>query len=173
MEMTAAVVGPAHGLHGEVTLDVRTDDPARLAPGEVLTTDSTRFPSLTVEGVRPHKGRVLATFAEVLTREDAEALRGAALLVEERVEEDAWYPHELEGLRALTPGGEVLGTVTGLQPGAAQDLLLVDTGRRRVMVPFVEALVPDVDIEAGTVTIDAPPGLFDDDTVDAGDREHH
>lgn len=170
MEMTAAVVGPAHGLHGEVTLDVRTDDPDRLAPGEVLTTDSRRFPTLTVLGLRPHKGRTLATFEEVATREDAEELRGAALLVEERAEDDAWYPHELRGLRALTPAGEVLGTVTGLQPGAAQDLLLVDTGGRTVMVPFVRALVPSVDVAAGSVTVDAPPGLFDDDAVEAGDR---
>lgn len=170
MEMTAAVVGPAHGLRGEVTLDVRTDDPTRLTPGQVLSTDSQRFPTLTVETVRPHKGRTLATFEEVLTREDAEALRGATLLVEARDEDDAWYPHQLEGLLALSPTGERLGTVTGLQPGAAQDLLLVDTDRGTVMVPFVHALVPEVDVEGGTITVDAPPGLFDDDSVDAGDR---
>lgn len=170
MEMTAAVVGPAHGLRGEVTLDVRTDDPDRLAPGEVLDTDSQSFPTLTIESVRAHKGRLLVSFEEVTTREDAEALRGATLLVEPLDEDDAWYPHQLAGLAALAPTDEELGTVTGLQPGVAQDLLLVATPRGTVMVPFVHALVPEVDIDAGTLTIDAPPGLFDGNSVDAGDR---
>lgn len=170
MRLTAAVVGHAHGLRGEVTLDVRTDDPGRLRPASVLDTDSAQFPRLTVAGVRRHQGHLLASFDEVASREDAESLRGARLLVEESAEEDAWYPHELEGLRALTPTGRDLGVVVGLQPGPAQDLLLVRHGGRTVMVPFVRELVPEVDTRSGTVTIDAPPGLFDPgEAVDAGD----
>ena len=91
------------------------------------------------------------------------------LLVEEHEEEDAWYPHQLKGLKALTPKGEELGTVSGVRFGSAQDLLLVRTPEGTVMVPFVAQIVPEVDLESGVVTIDAPPGLFDDDVVDTGE----
>ena len=168
MQLTAAIVGPAHGLRGEVILDVRSDDPDVLAPGACLEVAG-RDLALTVRAVRTHKDRVLASFEECTSREDAEALRGARLLVEEHEEEDAWYPHQLTGLEARTPAGEVLGTVSGLTPGAAQDLLLVATPNGRVMGPFVSALVPTVDVEGGLVVIDAPPGLFDDQAVSERD----
>ncbi len=168
MQLTAAIVGPAHGLRGEVILDVRSDDPEVLAPGASLEIAG-RGAALTVRSVRVHKDRVLASFEECASREDAEALRGARLLVEEHEEEDAWYPHQLKGLAARTPGGEDLGTVTGLTPGAAQDLLLVKTPVGTVMVPFVTQLVPTVDVEGGVVIIDAPPGLFDDQAVSERD----
>lgn len=171
MQLTAAVVGAPHGLRGEVYLDVRTDDPERLAPGCVLDTDSRDFPHLTVESLRGHRGRVMATFAEVGDRSGAEALRGTVLLVEEEPEEDAWYPHELVGLEARTPTGDVLGEVVALRSGTAQDLLVVRHEGRHVMVPFVHEIVPVVDVEDGSVTIDAPPGLFDEaEAIDAGDR---
>ena len=168
MQLTAAIVGPAHGLRGEVILDVRSDDPEVLAPGASLEIAG-RGAALTVRSVRVDKERVLASFEECASREDAEALRGARLLVEEHEEEDAWYPHQLKGLAARTPGGEDLGTVTGLTPGAAQDLLLVKTPAGTVMVPFVTQLVPTVDVEGGVVIIDAPPGLFDDQAVSERD----
>ena len=168
MQLTAAIVGPAHGLRGEVILDVRSDDPEVLAPGASLEIAG-RGAALTVRSVRVHMDRVLASFEECASREDAEALRGARLLVEEHEEEDAWYPHQLKGLAARTPGGEDLGTVTGLTPGAAQDLLLVKTPAGTVMVPFVTQLVPTVDVEGGVVIIDAPPGLFDDQAVSERD----
>ena len=173
MKMTAAKIGPAHGLRGEVVLDVRSDDPSVIAPGCVLELDDGTGRTLTVESTRTHKDRVLAFFAELERREDAEAVRGLALLVEAHDEEDAWYPHQLKGLSARTPHGEELGTVIGLQSGAAQDLVLVRTATGTVMVPFVRQIVPDVDIDAGTMTIDAPPGLFDDDAVIADDRGTH
>ena len=88
MRLTAAIIGPAHGLRGEAIVDVRSDDPAVLAPGsrlEVAGGDRV----LTVRGLRVHKDRVLASFEECASREEAEALRGARLLVEEHPEEDA------------------------------------------------------------------------------------
>lgn len=169
MELTAAIIGPAHGLRGEVLLDVRTDDAELIMPGNQFDTTSCDFPVLTLVGVRTHKERTLAIFDEILTREDAEAARGTRLLVEERDEEDAWYPHQLKGLAARTPEGESLGTVSGIQPGAAQDLLLVRYEGRTVMVPFVHQIVTEVNVEDGYVTIDAPGGLFDDDSVSERD----
>ena len=169
MQLTAAIIGPAHGLRGEVILDVRSDDPGVVAPGMRLDVEGTSR-VLTVRAVRVHKERVLASFEECESREDAERLRGARLLVEEHPEEDAWYPHQPKGLTARTPAGDVLGTVSGLRPGAAQDLLLVDTPAATVMVPFVSALVPTVDVDGGVVVIDPPPGLFDDHGDDEGNN---
>ena len=98
MQLTAAIVGPAHGLRGEVIVDVRSDDPEVLAPGSRLDIAGDQR-TLTVHSVRVHKDRVLASFEECSTREEAEALRGARLLVDAHPEEDAWYPHELKGDR--------------------------------------------------------------------------
>ena len=169
MNLTAAIIGPAHGLRGEVLLDIRTDNADLVTPGASFDTDSSDFPVLTVLGLRQHKGRTLAIFDEIVSREDAEAARGTTLLTEEYEEENAWYPHQLVGLLAQTPEGQPLGEVTGLQSGSAQDLLLVRYEGRTVMVPFVHQLVPVVDIEAGIVVVDPPGGLFDDDFVSARD----
>ncbi len=165
MELRAAIVGPAHGLRGEVVLEVRTDSPQRLSPGSRVRTSDPDRPTLTIRSLRTQKSRVYASFQEVATREDAEALRGLELLVEAVEEEDAWYPHQLAGLRAVTPQGADLGKVTGVQTGGAQDLLLVLQGDHEVMVPFVQQLVPVVDVDGGRVVIDAPQGLFDEDPV--------
>lgn len=170
MKMTAGIIGPAHGLRGEVIVEIRSDDPGIWNPGSAIHADTRPPRELTVSRTRVHKDRVLVSFVEVASREEAEALRGAALLVDAHDEEDAWYPHQLEGCTALAVSGEVLGTVAGLRFGAAQDLLVVSTDRGTVLVPFVHALVPDVDVDAATVTIDAPPGLFDDAYIDADDR---
>ncbi len=171
MRVRAAIVGPARGLRGEVVLDVRTDDPDRLAPGSRLRTDSSATPEVTIASARQHNARLLVTFEEASTREEAEALRGAELLVDEVEEADAWYPHQLVGLSAQTPDGDALGTVIGLRNGTAQDLLLVRTPGGTVMVPFVEQLVPEVDVEGGIVVVDAPAGLFNDDDLVAEDEE--
>lgn len=161
MQLTAAIVGPAHGLRGEVILDVRSDDPGVVAPGARFDVAGSAR-TVTIRGLRVHRERVLALFEECASREEAEALRGARLLVDEHLEEDAWYAHELKGLAARTPGGGELGILVDLIPGAAQDLIVVAAPNGHVMVPFVNALVPTVDIEGGFVIIDAPPGLFDD-----------
>ncbi|WP_026460132.1 ribosome maturation factor RimM [Schaalia suimastitidis] len=169
MQMTAALIGPAHGLRGEAILDVRTDDADLLRIGAILDTDSRTHPRLTIANLRTHKDRVLVVFDEVHDRETIETLRGTALLVDEHEEVDAWYPHQLKGLRAQDPDGNTLGTVTGLHVGAAQDLLLVKAPSGTVMVPFVTQLVPTVNVDGGYVVIDAPGGLFDDDVIDGAD----
>lgn len=155
--MVAAVVGAARGLRGEVGLDVRTDRPDKVfEPGRVLTTDSKEFPELTVESWSTQQGRFLAFFAEVASREDADALRGTSLLTPPSAEEDAWYPDELRGLAAVDTLGNPLGTVKTLRLGSAQDLLVVEYEGRDVMVPFVTELVPQVLPAEGKVVIDPP-----------------
>ncbi|WP_265523239.1 ribosome maturation factor RimM [Oerskovia flava] len=164
MQLTVARIGRAHGLKGEVALDVRTDDPdTRLATGSVLRTEPAEAGPLTVARVRVHQGRYLVTFAEVTGRDRAEELRGTTLVVDADVsdEEDAWYPHELAGLRAELLDGTVVGEVEGLEHLPAHDVLVVrETGGVRSLVPFVREIVPVVDVPGGRVVLDPPGGLL-------------
>jgi 16S rRNA processing protein RimM len=164
MDLVVARIGRAHGLRGELGLDVRTDVPhERFAVGAVLTTDPADAGPMTVTGARTHQGKWIVGFAEVADRSAAEALRGVALVVEEDVsdEEDAWYPHELAGLRAELADGTVVGEVVGLEHLPAQDALVVrETGGERTLVPFVREIVPEVDVAGGRVVLTPPGGLL-------------
>jgi 16S rRNA processing protein RimM len=171
LDVTVAAIGKAHGLRGEVSLLLRTDQPEeRLLTG---TAFDARTPQgdrvLTIASTRIQQGRWYARFEEVTDRTDAESLRGTELSLavdpETEAEEDpdAWYPSELKGLAVRHVDGRELGTVIDLEHYPAQDLLIVRAADgRRVMLPFVEELVPEVDVEAGTVLADPPGGLFED-----------
>ncbi len=170
MLLTVARIGRAHGLRGELALDLRTDDPeARLAVGTVLPTEPADRGPLTVAGTRVAQGRWYVTFAEVPDRTAAEALRGVELVVEadeDGGDEDAWYPHELAGLRAEHVDGRVLGEVVGLEHLPAQDaLVLREPDGTRTLVPFVRAIVPVVDVPGGRVVLDPPGGLLASDAA--------
>ncbi|MEG3614947.1 ribosome maturation factor RimM [Isoptericola haloaureus] len=169
MELVVARVGRAHGLRGEVALEMRTDVPEeRFTVGAVLATEPAAAGPLTVESTRVHQGRWLVRFAETADRTAAEALRGTELLVdvEESDEEDAWYPHELTGLRAELVDGTVVGEVAGLEHLPAHDALVVrEDGGARTLVPFVHAIVPTVDVAGGRVVLDPPGGLLARDQV--------
>ena len=164
MELTVARIGRAHGLRGEVRLDLRTDDPAaRLQAGVRLTTVPSSAGPLTLDAVRVLNGAWYVRFTEAADRTAVEALRGVELVVDADVsdEEDAWYSHELAGLRAELADGTVVGTVEGLDPSPAHDLLVVrETGGERTLVPFVRAIVPVVDVPGGRVVLDPPGGLL-------------
>lgn len=173
MLLTVARIGRAHGLRGEVALDVRTDDPAaRLAAGVVLATEPADRGPLTIARTREQQGRWYVTFAEAADRTAAEALRGVELVVDADADdagdddEDAWYPHELAGLRAEHVDGRVLGEVVGLEHLPAQDaLVLREPDGARTLVPFVRAIVPVVDVPGGRVVLDPPGGLLASDAA--------
>ncbi|MDM8083562.1 ribosome maturation factor RimM [Cellulomonas cellasea] len=169
MQLTVARIGRALGLRGEVVLDVRTDTPEeRLAVGAVLQTVPASAGPLTVERARSQAGRWTVAFAQVHDREAAEALRGVELVVEEDEsdEEDAWYPHELAGLRAEHVDGRVLGEIVGLEHLPAHDaLLLREPSGARTLIPFVRAIVPVVDVAGGRVVLDPPGGLLASDAA--------
>ncbi len=164
MLLTVARVGRAHGLRGEVGLDVRTDDPEdRLAVGTVLQTEPADRGPLTVQQVRVQHDRWFVTFAEASDRTAAESLRGVVLVVDadEDSDEDAWYPHQLTGLRAEHVDGRLLGEVVGLEHLPAHDMLMVrEPDGVRTLVPFVRAIVPVVDVPGGRVVLDPPGGLM-------------
>ena len=177
-------IGKPHGLRGEVTVDVRTDEPERrFARGTTLRAEpppgsASSLRTMTVAASRRHQSVLLVTFEELTDRGGAEAARGivlhASIPADASPEDsDEYYDHQLVGLAAYDEGGTPLGRVAGLVHGGAQDLLRIATpDHREALVPFVKALVPEVDVAGGRVVIADRPGLvtpFPEDTVDAGD----
>jgi 16S rRNA processing protein RimM len=172
-ESSTVVVGrvaKAHGIGGELAVDIRTDEPdQRFATDAVVRAklrDGTHRP-LTVVTARPHADRLLVRFAEVLTRDVAETLRGALLLVDiaelpPSEDPDEFYPHELEGLAAELSDGTRIGVVREIIHGPGGDLLVLDLAGREVLVPFVRAIVPEVNVAEKRVVLDPPEGLLDE-----------
>jgi 16S rRNA processing protein RimM len=173
LEVVVARVGRPHGVRGELSLEVRTDEPERrFAEGKVLRTlrpgggPVPPIGQLTVTATRWHQDRLLATFAEVTDRTDAEPLRG--LLLTATVEPDdspdddeEFYDHQLVGLSVVTTTGDEAGTVADVLHSGGQDLLVVDRGDgSEALVPFVSALVPEVDLTARRVVVADRPGLL-------------
>ncbi len=168
MLLVVGRVGRAHGLRGEVLVDVRTDSPElRLAPGAVLATDPGAAGPLTVAAGRVHSGRLLLHFSGVADRTAAEALRGVLLLAEVDPdvlpeEDDEWFDHQLVGLDAVRADGEVVGEVREVLHLPGHDVLAVSRpDGSEVLVPFVSEFVPEVDLAGGRLVITPPPGLLD------------
>lgn len=162
----------AHGLKGALKLELFTDDPGRrFVPGAVFTLQvptSSPWHGKTLELVelRMYNQHPVGFFKDVPDREAAETLVKAILWIdqdadEQSTEEDAWYDHQLVGLSVVRDGVEV-GKIARLDHLPAQDLLIVTTSSGEVMVPFVKAIVPSVDVKAGIVTVTPPVGLFEE-----------
>lgn len=161
-----ARIGKPHGLRGEVTVQVHTDDPQdRFVPGVTFETDNGGRAPLLLQTVRVHQGVYLLGFDGVPDRTAAEALRGTRLVgpVDEEVEEvEGWYEEELLGFAVVLPDGTRVGEVSALHTRAAQDLLAVALdGGGEALVPFVEEIVPEVDEDTRTVLVRPPAGLLD------------
>ncbi|HLU44045.1 MAG TPA: ribosome maturation factor RimM [Natronosporangium sp.] len=179
MLLTVGQVVRPHGIRGEVVVEVTTDEPEqRFAPGATLLTEppgpppadpaAWRVPpTLTVVAARPHQGRLLVEFDGIADRNLAEALRGVRLQVDSETlaspeDPDEFRDHQLIGLTAVTPTGEQLGSIARIEHGAANDLLvLARPDGRTALVPFVRAIVPEVDVAGGRIVVDPPPGLLD------------
>jgi 16S rRNA processing protein RimM len=168
VQLVVGRVGRPHGLLGEVSVEVRTDDPdTRFAAGTVLVTDPAERGPLTVETSHWHSGRLLVAFAGVSDREGAEALRDTLLVVDSAelpalADPDEFYDHQIVGLRAVLPTGEMLGTVHEVVHAPAGDLLAIRRpDRAEALVPFVAEMVPTVDLAAGRVVVDPPEGLLE------------
>ncbi len=168
MRLIVGRVARAHGVGGEVAVDVRTDDPeGRFATGQVLDTDPAERGPLTVEATRWHSGRLLVRFAHVADRTAAETLRGTLLVADsatsaEPADDDEFWDHDLVGLRAVTATGADLGVVAEVLHPPGPPLLSVrrpDGGE--LLVPFVRAIVPTVDVSAGRLVVTPPDGLLE------------
>ena len=200
MQLVVGRVTRPHGIRGEVSVEVRTDEPdRRFAVGRVLATDPVAAGPLTVESVRWHSGRLLVRFAGVADRNRAEDLRGIWLTLDSAEagptgDPDEFHDHELIGLAVVTTAGEPVGRVTDVRH-FGQDLLVIEPGPAgsspwsqagpaqagrgpggpalaasgpargatdgELLVPFVAALVTEVDVAAGRLVIDPPPGLLE------------
>lgn len=173
IEVVVGRIGKPHGIRGEVTIDVRTDEPERrFAVGTTLRATPPsgavapgRPATLTVRSARRHRAAWLVTFDEVADRTAAERLRGTVLRAGIAADDtpddpDEYYDHQLVGLRVEDTDGAHLGEVTAVLHGAAQDLLSVRTpDGRDALVPFVRALVPEVDPAGGRLVVADRPGL--------------
>ncbi|HKB31152.1 MAG TPA: ribosome maturation factor RimM [Streptosporangiaceae bacterium] len=193
MLLVVGRVGRPHGIRGEVAVDVRTDDPdQRFASGCVLATQPEALGPLTVTNARPHAGGLIVSFSGVTDRDAAEQLRGAWLVIDSADvpvpdDPDEFHDHQLIGLDVVTATGSRVGTVADVLHHG-QDLLVIrpgdgdpaggvaaaagsppavatvgGPGAVEILVPFVAAIVPEVDLPAGRLVIDPPPGLLDQD----------
>jgi 16S rRNA processing protein RimM len=179
MRVIVGRAGRPHGIRGEVVIGVRTDEPdLRFAVGATLDARSTSDDAgpengaggerLTVASVRWHSGQLLVAFAGITDRTAASELTGSWLSVDssqlpDTGDPDEFRDYELIGLSVRTCAGDPVGVVTDVLH-YGQDLLVVrrqDEPGGEALVPFVKAIVPEVDLRAGVVVIDPPPGLLD------------
>ena len=183
MELVVGRVVKAHGISGELVVDVRTDDPqGRFFAGNRLRLKASRTgPSSTagtsasareveVESARPHGARMLVRLAGVIDRDGADALRGNLFIVDSADlppidDPDEFYDHQLEGLTVRTVDNVAIGVVTEVLHTPAGELLSVRTAANtEVLVPFVAAIVTSVSLDSGVIEIDPPDGLLDLET---------
>jgi 16S rRNA processing protein RimM len=161
----------AHGLKGAIKVELYTDEPdKRFVPGAVFTLqvpeESPWFgKTLELTELRWYNEHPVAFFVGIPDRDAAETLIKAILWIdiegETSTDPDAWYDHQLVGV-AVERDGLKVGKVARVEHMPAQDLLVISTPTGDVMLPFVKALVPSVDLEKGVVTITPPGGLFEE-----------
>ncbi|MGH3880423.1 MAG: ribosome maturation factor RimM [Actinophytocola sp.] len=168
-ELLVGRVAKAHGIGGELAVDVHTDAPdERFSPGAVLNARlrDRSVRALTVSAVRAHSGRLLVRFEEVPDRTVAETLRGAQLLVDAvdlppSEDPDEFYDHELEGLAAVLEDGTEVGKVREIARSPGGELLVLDLAEGgEALVPFVREIVPEIDLPGGRVVLTPPEGLL-------------
>jgi 16S rRNA processing protein RimM len=169
VEIVVGRVGRAHGIRGEVRVEPRTDSvDRRFAVGAVLRPDRGGHDRLTVRTARSHGAGLLLRFEGIADRSAAEALRGATLYVDVPDDEspddaEEFYDRQLVGLDARTPDGDRIGDVIDVLHLPEQEVLVVrKPDGVEALVPFVVALVPSVDLDAGYVVIDDRPGLLEE-----------
>lgn len=161
----------AHGLKGAIKLELYTDSPdQRFKPGQVLElqvpeTSEWFGKTVTVSELRFYNQSPVLFLEGIDDRSKAETLIKAILLIETEADQlpeepEAWYDHQLVGLRAMV-GQEQVGTVARVDHLPAQDLLAIDTPNGEVLVPFVKQIVPEVNVATGQVSLTPPDGLFE------------
>jgi 16S rRNA processing protein RimM len=170
MDLVVGRVVRAHGVTGELVVEVRTDDPdTRFAPGTTLRAKPSRGGperDYVVDSAREHSGRLLVRLDGVADRTAADSMRGTLFLVDSAdlppIEEpDEFYDHQLEGLQVVTTTGTPVGSVAEVLHTAAGELLSVRTEDGEVLVPFVSAIVTAVSLTDQTIEIDTPDGLLE------------
>ena len=167
--LAVARIGRAHGVRGELEVDVWTDFPERFRPGSALYVGLPDAPAprlVTIVGARPHRDRLLVRLDCTPDRTAAESLVGLVLFVPTSeampLAEDTYYHHQLVGLAAELPDGTPLGTVTEVIETGSADVLVVSGARGEVLLPMTASVIAAIDLVAGRVTVTPLPGLLDD-----------
>ncbi len=168
--MVGKIVAP-FGIRGQVKVQIETDFPASFSPNTMLYLGAEHRPIQLVLA-RPQGHQLVLELEGIADRNASEALRGQEVYIPaDRIAPlatDQYFIRDLIGLRAIRIDGVELGQVADVITGAMQDLLVIHSpGREEVTVPLVKALVPNIDIPHGTITIQPPAGLFDDDFEEA------
>ncbi|MBP2435460.1 ribosome maturation factor RimM [Microbacterium amylolyticum] len=177
-QLRVARVLKAHGLKGALKLELYTDDPdGRFTPGATFTLQVPEHSkwhrkTVVVSEFRWMNQSPIIFFSGVEDRTEAESLVRAILWVDHQEDQpsdepEAWYDHQLIGLDAVRDGTSV-GRIIRVEHLPAQDLLIIGDDNRELMVPFVQAIVPEVDLAAGRVILTPPPGLLEDLEEDHG-----
>lgn len=160
----------AHGLKGEVAVELHTDFPERFQPGITLYLGDALAPAAITQA-RPHKGNMLLQFEQSHSREDAESLRGLWLYIEEdeaaELEEGSYWIHDIIGLTVLSTDGSELGTISDVMATGANDVYIVQpalgvNNDRELLLPAIPEVVQTVDLDAGTMTVALLPGLLEE-----------
>lgn len=165
--------GKAHGVHGDFLVEIITDFPDRMRDGVKFGVGDSEAPRefFEVHRVRLHKGRWLLSVRGVRDRKDAESWRGRYLYLPEQAHEDLpdgyFYEHQLKGLKCRDLAGKPVGVVIGVEADDSQTRLVVDRDGEEYLVPYVPAIIREVDLERGVVVVDALPGLLDDEAIEA------
>ena len=176
IDVVVGRIGKAHGIKGELSVELRTDEPERrFAVGTVLATEAPgggaphgpgRPQALTVHATRWHQSRLLVTFTEIKDRNQAEAVRGLLLVATVDAAQlpddpDEFYDHQLVGLQVVTTDGRPVGELAEVLHSSAQELLSIRAeDGREILVPFVAQLVPTVDVPGGRIVVEDQPGLL-------------
>jgi 16S rRNA processing protein RimM len=160
--VVVGVVTSPHGLRGEVAVQNRSDNPDRWQPGGTVLLKDGR--SLTVEASRRHGRRLLVKFEEIGDREGAESVRGATLVVPESslpvLAAGEWWSFQLEGCEVETESGRVLGTLTEVIANPANDIwVAVDPDGAETLVPVLDDVLVNVDVETRRIVVRDVPGL--------------
>ncbi len=157
-----------HGLGGDVRVKALTDQPARFeALADCIVWDPRGDARVRrrVERVRRHRDDLIVKLAGIDRVDAARALVGHLLAVPESgaapLAPGLFYPWQLEGCRVETEDGAVVGEVSGIERGPAQDRWVVSDGARERLVPAVPEIVLSVDLQARRVVIRPPEGLLD------------
>ena len=168
MELVVGRIARSHGIGGEVSVEVRTDDPEhRFAIGSRLDTEPAERGPLVVESTRWHAGRLLVRFGGVDDRTAAEQLGSTLLVVDSSTSapidaRDEYWDHDLIGLSAVCEDGEVLGRISDVLHPPGADLFVIErSAGGELLLPFVAEFVPDIDVAAGRVVVTPPEGLLD------------
>ena len=164
MKLNVGRIGRAHGILGEATIEVRTDEPERrFAIGAVVSTDNPIANQLTISSARVHNGILLLGFEGISDRNGIEKLRNTLMYAEVDIneageDEDDYHVQQLIGLRAELEDGTEFGVVTDVLNLPAQDCLAIKTKSGEVLIPFVRQLVPVVDLANKKVVV-IPPAV--------------